>query len=132
MHRRSFLGSLLAGLGGGLQARQGLPIQGRRIPLQESPLAGFQYHRALGVWPFLCPGEALSLRREPANPYDPNAIGVWFKNEHLGYVPRRENRTLAQLLDRGERLEAQIVRLRDDPNPWRRIRFRVDLRPDAF
>jgi hypothetical protein len=102
------------------------------ILLQESPLAGYQYHRASGVWPFLRVGEALKLRREPGNPHDPNAIAVWYKNEHLGYVPRLENRTLAQMLDRGERLEARIVRLLDDENPWRRIRFRVDLKPDRF
>jgi hypothetical protein len=103
-----------------------------RILLQESPLAGYQYHRASGVWPFLRVGEVLRLRREPANPHDPNAIAVWYKNEHLGYVPRRENRTLAQMMDRGERLEARIVRLLDDENPWRRIRFRVDLKPGRF
>ena len=103
-----------------------------RILLQESPLAGYQYHRASGVWSFLRVGEVLRLHREPANPHDPNAIAVWYKNEHLGYVPRRENRTLAQLMDRGERLEARIVRLLEDENPWRRIRFRVDLKPERF
>jgi hypothetical protein len=103
-----------------------------RILLQESPLAGYQYHRASGIWPFLRVGEVLRLRREPANPHDPNAIAVWYKNEHLGYVPRRENRTLAQMMDRGERLEARIVRLLEDENPWRRIRFRVDLKPERF
>jgi len=103
-----------------------------RILLQESPLAGYQYHRASGIWPFLQVGEVLRLHREPANPHDRNAIAVWYKNEHLGYVPRRENRTLAQLMDRGERLEARIVRLLEDENPWRRIRFRIDLKPERF
>jgi hypothetical protein len=103
-----------------------------RILLQESPLAGYQYHRASGIWPFLRVGQVLQLRREPANSHDPNAIGVWYKNDHLGYVPRRENRTLAQMMDRGERLEARIVRLLEDENPWRRIRFRVDLKPERF
>ena len=104
----------------------------RRVLLQESPLAGYQYHRAAGIWSFLRVGDKLHLRREPGNPHDPDAIAVWFKNEHLGYVPRRENRTLAQMMDREERLEARIVRLLEDDNPWRRIRFRVDLRLERF
>ncbi|MES9832037.1 MAG: HIRAN domain-containing protein [Candidatus Thiodiazotropha sp. DIVDIV] len=97
----------------------------RKIVLQESPLAGFQYHRAPAVWPFLQVGESLHLKREPSNPHDRHAIAVWFKNEHLGYVPKRENRTLAQLLDQGERLEATIIRLLDDDNPWRKIRYQI-------
>ena len=97
----------------------------RKIILQESPLAGFQYHRGPAIWPFLQVGETLHLRREPSNPHDRHAVAVWFRNEHLGYIPRRENRTLAQLLDQGERLEATIVRLLEEENPWRRIRFQV-------
>jgi hypothetical protein len=127
---RHFLGYLRAGLDRRLPAVEFEATP--RILLQESPLAGYQYHRASGVWPFLRVGEVLRLRREPANHHDPNAIAVWYKNEHLGYVPRRENRTLAQLMDRGECLEARIVRLLDDENPWRRIRFRIDLKPERF
>ena len=97
----------------------------KKVILQESPLAGFQYHRGPAIWPFLQLGETLHLKREPSNPHDRFAIAVWFKNEHLGYIPMRENRTLARLLDQGERLEATIIRLLDDDNPWRRIRFQV-------
>ncbi|MET0069781.1 MAG: HIRAN domain-containing protein [Candidatus Thiodiazotropha sp.] len=98
----------------------------RRIMLQESPLAGFQYHRAAAIWPFLRVGEPLHLKREPSNPHDRYAIAVWFRNEHLGYIPRRENRTLARLLDQGEQLETRIVRLLEEENPWRKVRFRVE------
>jgi hypothetical protein len=136
MRRRTFLHNLLGTLGmgmsGGLSAGETDLEPARRILLQESPLAGYQYHRGPGIWPFLRPGEPLILRREPANRHDPNAIAVWFRNDHLGYVPRRENKTLAQMMDRGEELEARIVRLLDDDNPWRRIRFRVDLKPRYF
>ena len=133
MRRRTFLHRLLGALGIGISGR--IPAHeigldpGRPILLQESPLAGYQYHRGPGIWPFLQPGERLILRREPANRHDPYAIAVWFRNDHLGYVPRRENQTLAQMMDRGEQLEARITRLLEDDNPWRRIRFRIDLKP---
>ncbi|MEJ2610338.1 MAG: HIRAN domain-containing protein [Candidatus Thiodiazotropha sp.] len=96
-----------------------------RVVLQESPLAGFQYHRGPAIWPFLQVGEILHLKREPYNPHDRYAIAVWFKNEHLGYIPRHENRTIAQLLDQGEHLEASIVRLLEDDNLWHKIHFQV-------
>ncbi|MEJ2395121.1 MAG: HIRAN domain-containing protein [Candidatus Thiodiazotropha sp.] len=131
MLRRNVLQTLLTGVGIGLSRQvyaKIVPIQSRRrVLLQESPLAGFQYHRAAAIWPFLRVGEPLRLRREPGNPHDRYAIAVWFRNEHLGYIPRRENRTLAKLMDQGERLEAQIVRLLEENNPWRKIRLRVEL-----
>jgi hypothetical protein len=98
-----------------------------RILIQEFPLAGFQYHRAAGVWSFLREGETLRLRRERHNRHDPNAVAVWFRNDKLGYLPRRENTPFARMLDRGLRLEGRIVCLRDHTDPWRRIRFSVAL-----
>ena len=131
MRRRNFLNSLLGGLGIGLgrpvYAKMLPPQSRRRLLLQECPLAGYQYHRASAIWPFLRVGESLHLRREPSNPHDRYAVAVWFRNEHLGYIPRRENRTLAKLMDQGERLEASIVRLLDEQNPWRKIRVRVEI-----
>ncbi len=121
MHRRTFLRTLISGL-----AVIGLHNTGqRKILLQESPLAGYQYHRASGVWSFLREGELLHLKRAPHNRYDTNAIGVWFKNDMLGYVPRQENRTLAQMMYNGEMLEGRITRLLVEDDPWKRVRFGV-------
>lgn len=132
MKRRNFLHTLFAavgiGLGRGIHAKTTRMPPRRRLILQESPLAGYQYHRAAAIWPFLRVGEKLHLRREPSNPHDRYAIAVWFRNEHLGYIPQRENRTLAKLMDQGERPEASIIRLLDEANPWRKIRIRVEMR----
>jgi hypothetical protein len=131
MKRRNFLHTLSGAVGFGLsraiRAKTTLMPLRRRLILQESPLAGYQYHRAAAIWPFLQVGEKLHLRREPSNPHDRYAIAVWFKNEHLGYIPQRENRMLATLMDRGERPEASIIRLLDEENPWRKIRIRVEM-----
>mgnify|MGYP001554129295 FL=1 len=97
------------------------------ILLQESPVAGFQHHRGLAIWPFLREGEKLNLVRESVNQHDRNAVAVYFRNDKLGYVPQRENATLAQMLDRGEKLDAQIIRLLEEENPWRRVRIQVSL-----
>ena len=96
-----------------------------KVLFQEFMLAGYQYHRADGVWSFLQTGEALRLQREPHNRYDSNAIAVYFKNDMLGYISRRENRVLAQMMDHGESLEASITQLLPDLKPWRGVRFSV-------
>ena len=69
----------------------------------------------------------LKLVREPDNIHDPNAVAVYFHEEQLGYVPRVENTAIAQMLDRGEHLEASITQLTVDENPWQRIRIGISL-----
>lgn len=46
-------------------------------------------------------GDSLELRREPSNPYDPNAVAVFFEGKHIGYAPREDAARLAPLIDRG-------------------------------
>ena len=103
---------------------QGAP-GGVRLLVQSAPLAGFRYHAAEEVWHELRVGDPLRLEREPDNPHDPNAIAVTWRGRKLGYVPRRDNATLAWGLDRGAPLQARISRLAPHPNPARRIEIEV-------
>ena len=129
MRRRTFMSSLLGGLGLGLTARRAsAPVAAdKRVVLQESPLAGFEHHKGDHVWSWMREGSRLRLIREAANPHDGNAVAVYFNGDKLGYLPRRENAAVAQLLDRGHAVDATILRLREEPNPWRRVRIRVEL-----
>ena len=47
----------------------------------------------------------IRLVREPSNKYDPNAVAVWWRNDHeakqLGYVARNQAPTVARCLDNG-------------------------------
>ena len=97
------------------------------ILVQNSPLAGSQYYAAAMVWDEIRVGDRLTLVREADNRHDRNAIRVEWRGHKLGYVPRAENRAAARALDAGERLEARVTGLRDDPDPWRRIEFSVHL-----
>ena len=99
----------------------------RGVLVQRSPLAGFQFHQGEAVWPNLRVGQPLALIREPDNPHDRRAVRVDWRGHKLGYVPRRENTAVSQMLDRGERLEARIVRLRESPSPWQRIELAIRL-----
>jgi len=103
------------------------------ILLQDSPLAGFQYHAGKAVWPDLRVGDALTLAREPDNPHDPRAVRVDWHGLKLGYVPRRDNADVARLLDNGQPLVARISRLAEGRDPWSRVRFevRMPVRPEG-
>jgi len=96
-----------------------------RIIVQQSPLAGFQYYEGKDIWAMMRVGDALQLTREPQNPHDANAVRVLWRNEMLGYIPRRENSDVARQMDRGAPVKARIVRLKEARNPWQRIEFEV-------
>ncbi|EXI68474.1 MAG: HIRAN domain protein [Candidatus Accumulibacter adjunctus] len=98
-----------------------------RILVQSSPLAGSQYYAASALWSQIRTGDRLTLVREADNRHDRNAVRVDWNGQQLGYVPRAENRAVARALDAGERLEARVSRMRQDPDPWRRLEFEVFL-----
>ena len=111
----------------GLLAQSPAFAESIKILVQSSPLAGSQYYSASRLWTEIRIGDRLSLAREPDNRHDRNAVRVEWNGQKLGYVPRAENRAVAQALDAGEKLEARVSRLRDDPDPWRRIEFEIFL-----
>ena len=95
------------------------------ILLQDSPLAGFQYHAGRTLWPQMQVGDALTLIREPDNPHDAKAVRVEWQGHKIGYVPRRENADVARFMDGGQKLVARISRLTEVRDPWSRVRFEV-------
>ncbi len=96
-----------------------------RIIVQQSPLAGFQYYEGKDIWTMMRVGDSLQLAREPQNPHDAKAVRVLWRNEMLGYIPRRENSDVARQMDRGAPVKARIVQLKEARNPWQRIEFEV-------
>ena len=127
MLRRNLLKTLLQVLVGMAVTR---PAQARtrRMLLQTSPVAGFQYHEGDAVWPLLSTGASLALVREPQNAYDERVVRVDWNGHQLDYVPRLDNAAVAQLFDRGETLEARIAALRESRDPWQRIGIEVGLK----
>ena len=95
------------------------------ILLQDSPLAGFQYHAGKKLWPQMQVGDALTLTREPDNAYDAKAVRVEWQGHKIGYVPRRENADVARFMDGGQALVARINRLAEVRDPWSRMRFDI-------
>ncbi len=103
-------------------------VEQREI-LQVSPLAGFQYYAGAALFPLMNAGDALSLRREPDNPYDPRAVRVEWHGTQIGYAPRADNVDLARLMDRGTPVEARILHLQKSRDPWKRVLIEIYLAP---
>jgi hypothetical protein len=126
MKRRTFFKRLLGSLGA-VVASPVAVADNHSVVIQESPVAGFPFHQGEAAWPSLFTGAPLALLREPSNPHDADAVALYFKTKKLGYVPRAENRAVAQMLDRGERLEASISKLSISEDPWERIHISITL-----
>lgn len=92
-----------------------------RVLVQSSPLAGFQFYAGRALWDEMKVGDRLVLVREPENPHDARAVRVEWRGRKLGYLPRAENRAVAEEMDRGGRVEARIARLLRHRDPWQRI-----------
>jgi hypothetical protein len=126
MNRRSLLKLLLA-LPGMTPAAVAKPRVDKALTLLTTQLAGFQYYAGEKLWQSLTAGDDLKLFRELGNPHDKRAVALFWKGYKIGYIPRRDNAVIAQLLDNNTPLQTQIIRLEEDDNPWRRICFRVNL-----
>lgn len=65
--------------------------------------------------------------REPDNPHDERAVRIDWNGHKLGYMPRVENTTIANLIGQRLLVQARVVRLRESRDPWRTVEFKVDL-----
>lgn len=55
--------------------------------------------RAITLLASLLDGEPVVLIRDPGNPFDRKAVGIWAKGELIGFVPAAQNANLAERMD---------------------------------
>jgi hypothetical protein len=84
--------------------------------LDKARVAGFYYHKTPDLWRRLQQedGSELRIRAEPENAYDPLAVAVYFRGEHLGYLPRSQNKIISLLLRAGLSLKARLLQIRGE------------------
>jgi len=128
MERRGFLKMLVhSAIAAPLMPAAALAVPVRKVVIQQSPIAGFQYYDGDEVFPKLWVDTPLLLVRDSENKHDENAVAIYYMQYQLGYVPKADNTAVAQMLDRVERLSARVVDLAMSRNPWERVRFEVML-----
>ncbi|MBC8413707.1 MAG: HIRAN domain-containing protein [Nitrospira sp.] len=99
----------------------------RLIPFLETNLAGFKYYRGSEISDRIRTGDRLSLLREPSNPYDYDAVQVFRGRDKLGYIPRTDSSTVAQMMDRGVQLTARIQRISGADDQDKEIYLEVEM-----
>lgn len=90
-------------------------------------IAGFQHWDGALVLNDLKPGMPVDLIAESENPYDPEAVALIYQGVKLGYVPASQNSLLSLLAFYGhaEILEARILQVKSDADPWEQVRIGV-------
>lgn len=93
-------------------------------------IAGFQYWDGVEALPHLTLGCALSLKAEPDNPFDPQAVAVYYGETKLGFVPRAKNDAVFSLVYFGYEgaLETKVIMMDPTAHPSRQIRVAVKLK----
>ncbi|MBQ6454174.1 MAG: DEAD/DEAH box helicase, partial [Coriobacteriales bacterium] len=74
-------------------------------------LAGVTFEGRQEVLASVPAGATLQLRREPHNPYDPNAIAVDFQGRQMGFLNARLAARLAPALDAGASYDVQLTQI---------------------
>lgn len=104
----------------------------RRVLYKECQIAGITFHDLRDVWDELYEGAELALVREKDNQHDKYAIAVALADDYdgdpdgfdfdfiLGYVPRTENKHLANMMDLGwsDAFECELSQV-NGSNPYK-------------
>jgi hypothetical protein len=101
--------------------------QRQRIHLHDCRIAGSHYYECQRAHAWLEPGDRLDLRREPSNRHDWRAVEVYWHGLKLGYLPRRDNLAAASLLDRGHRVDAELLAIDAPGEHWEPLQLRLYL-----
>ena len=111
-------------------------MKAKKLYFMNCHLAGRQYHDADEVWDDMNVGTILQLERDLENRHDPYAVAVLFKREReeepylLGYIPRGDNRTIANFLEMGWKdiFECRISKIDKDVHPERQVNLTIKIK----
>ena len=98
--------------------------------LLDCHIAGFTYYDGLDVIGDLKLGAPVTLKSEPENPHDPNAVAIYYEGTKLGYVPQYKNSYISNLLYFGhdEIVEARINCHNPEANTENQFRIVIKIR----
>lgn len=86
-------------------------------------VAGMRYWDGALVLEELKAGMTLELEAEPTNPFDPDAVALYWEGTKIGYLPREVNALPALLLRFGhvDVLECRILSVNREATTWKQI-----------
>lgn len=99
----------------------------REVFLLDIVVAGTGYCEQINdIYPQLQKGTVLKMQRDPQNKYDENAIGIYFNQTRIGWVPRTMNTIISRLMDAGKAFFCRIVKLdTENHDKWEKIDCKI-------
>lgn len=98
----------------------------KEIFLQDITVAGTGYCDEIDtVFKELKPDCILRLQRDPKNKYDELAIGVYYGDTRIGWVPRKQNMVLANLMDAGKNCCMRVKEFFTEQDCWKHIEGQI-------
>lgn len=93
-------------------------------------LAGFAYYDGIDVINELGVGTPVDLVVEPDNPYDPEAVAIYYKHKKIGYIPKDKNALISQFLYFGHHdvFDARIQYVNKEQHMDRQIRIVIRMK----
>lgn len=99
-------------------------------------ISGLQYYDAYKIMTILKVGAELDLRNELDNPYDCEAVAVYYGDIKLGYIPREVNGLITKLLyfNYADIFECYVVNINENEslNSGRKIEIAIKLIDDRI
>ena len=97
---------------------------------KETIVAGTQYIEDQHIFYKFEENDFLTMKAEPDNKYDENSVALYYGNDKVGYVPRKDNKSIAALLRKGwDRLFVVYVSDWHGCGKTRKITIRIMIRP---
>ena len=109
----------------------------KKLFFMDCHLAGRKYHDADEVWDELKVGATLKMERDKDNRLDPYAVMVVFEKDgeeyKLGYIPRGENETIANILEMGwnEIFKCRISKINPDAHPENQVHLTIKIKRNS-
>ena len=114
--------ALLAGAGGGHDL---IPFN-REVFVLNAFAAGTGYCTNIKeIQKDLAKDTQLTLRRHPDNEVDQFAIGLYYNQHRIGWVPMKDNLVIARLMDAGKTFTCKVVSVNRKDTDWPRINVSI-------
>lgn len=100
----------------------------REVFLLDIEVAGTGYCEQMNdIYPKLQNSTMLQMRRDPQNKYDKQAIGIYYEQTRIGWVPRTMNTIISRLMDAGKAFFCRITELSEQApeNPWKHVNCKI-------
>lgn len=97
----------------------------REIYLLDIVVAGTTYCKQIDeLEPSLLPDTVLKMIRQPQNQHDELAIGVYYQNIRIGWIPQEHNEVISRLMDAGKAFFCRIENSKRKGN-WLQVRAKI-------